>query len=284
MSPIRKPKLEHTRHGGHQNSRSKDAPKSGINPSFVFLQLYHMAQFGIPNERPLLVDCSDIVQRALKVLDCIPPYETHKIGVIYIRSGQCNNESEILRNKYGSVRYVEFLHNLGTLIKLHDVDPQVFFLGGLEQNGADGKFAYIWQDDIIRVMFHVATLMPNKETDPNCTNKKLHIGNDNVTIVYNESGEEYNINTMKVICVELLNVITIFEPFQGQFNFASIIVQPLDHNTNKVTVKVKEELADLIGNCEPNIVSDQNVSILARQLALHANVSFVIMIIEFFKN
>lgn len=195
MSPVRKP----TRHSGPQtNTRTKDTPKSGINPSFVFLQLYHMAQFGSPNERPLLIDSNEVVQRALKVLDCIPPYETHKIGVIYIGSGQCNNESEILRNKSGSVRYVEFLHKLGTLIKLQDVDPQVCFLGGLEQNGADGKFSYIWQDDIIRVMFHVATLMPNKETDPNCTNKKLHIGNNNVTIVYNESGDEYNINTIKV--------------------------------------------------------------------------------------
>lgn len=205
MSPVRKPKLEHTRQSG-QSSRTKDAPKSGINPSFVFLQLYHNAQFGSTSERPLLVDSSEIVQRALKVLDCIPPYETHKIGVIYIRNGQCNNETEILRNKFGSVRYIEFLHKLGTLIKLQDVDPQVFFLGGLEQNGNDGKFSYIWQDDIIRVMFHVATLMPNKETDQLCTNKKLHIGNNNVTIVYNESGEEYNINTIKVNCYIIINI------------------------------------------------------------------------------
>lgn len=40
--------------------------------------------------------------------------------------------------------------------------------------------------------------MPNKESDVNCNNKKKHIGNDYVTIVYNESGEEYNMNTVKV--------------------------------------------------------------------------------------
>jgi len=48
------------------------------------------------------------------------------------------------------------------------------------------------------VTFHVATLMPTKETDPSCNGKKLHIGNDYVIIVYNESGEEYNIQTVKV--------------------------------------------------------------------------------------
>lgn len=44
----------------------------------------------------------------------------------------------------------------------------------------------------------MATLMPTKETDPSSNGKKLHIGNDYVIIVYNESGEEYNIQTVKV--------------------------------------------------------------------------------------
>lgn len=49
-----------------------------------------------------------------------------------------------------------------------------------------------------QVIFHVATLMPTKESDPQCTGKKLHIGNNYVNIVYNESGEPYNIQTVKV--------------------------------------------------------------------------------------
>lgn len=148
----------------------------------------------------------------------------------------------------------------GTLVGLQDTDPQTCFLGGLEQNGHDGKFAYIWQDDVLQVVFHVATLMPLKESDPSCNNKKLHIGNDYVTIVYNESGEDYNIGTIK-----------------GQFNYANIIIQPLDHKTNKVTVKVKEELTDFIGHGEPKVISDQNLGVLARQLALHANVRITIL-------
>lgn len=182
-----------------QSNRTKEVPKSGINPSFVFLQLYHSSSFGNSlNERPMLVSSSDVVQRAVNILDGIPPYETHKIGVIYVREGQVNNEVDILRNQFGSIRYVEFLQNLGSLVRLADVDPCVFFLGGLDQRGSDGKFAYVWQDDVVRVAFHVATMMPNKESDPNCNDKKLHIGNNYVTIVYNESGEDFNINTIKV--------------------------------------------------------------------------------------
>lgn len=40
--------------------------------------------------------------------------------------------------------------------------------------------------------------MPSSETDPLGTNKKKNIGNDYVTIVYNESGQEYDIQTVKV--------------------------------------------------------------------------------------
>jgi len=45
----------------------------------------------------------------------------------------------------------------------------------------------------------VATLMPTTESDLKCNNKKKNIGNDFVTIVYNESGQEYDIQTVKVI-------------------------------------------------------------------------------------
>ncbi|KAK7793760.1 hypothetical protein R5R35_000957 [Gryllus longicercus] len=259
MSPVRKPRIDWSAVRKENSPRSKDAPRSGISPSFVFLQLYHTAHFGSNVEKPLLVSQSQVVQRAVKNFDRIPPYETHKIGVIYVGQGQASNETEILRNQFGSIRYAEFLQRLGTLIKLKDADPQNIFLGGLDRNGNDGKFAYIWQDDVMQVTFHVATLMPNKENDPLCNGKKLHIGNDFVTIVYNESGEEYNIQTVK-----------------GQFNYACVVVQPLDHATNIVTVKTRDELSDIIGHSEPKIMSDQNVAVLARQLALHANLASMV--------
>ncbi|KAK9888340.1 hypothetical protein WA026_000595 [Henosepilachna vigintioctopunctata] len=243
------------------NMRPREAPKSGINPSLIFLQMYQRVDFADFNERPLLIGADDAIRRAISVLDQIPPYETHKIGVIYVRDGQIDKEAEILRNCFGSIRYGVFLKRLGNLFKLQDVDPQLFFLGGLAQTGEDGIFSYIWQDDLVKMIFHVATLMPNKESDPNCNAKKLHIGNDNVTIVYNESDEEYNITTIR-----------------SQFNFASIIIHPMDHSMNRVTLKCKKELIDLTGwDCqETHIVSDQNVAILARQLALHANLASLV--------
>ncbi|KOX80745.1 Tuberin [Melipona quadrifasciata] len=257
MSPVKKSReWDNIRRGN--SPRVKETPKTSINPSFVFLQLYHTAHFGSPSEKPLLVPQTTAVQRAVTNLDRIQPYETHKIGVLYVGPGQASNEIEILANQHGSLRYTEFLQRLGTLVRLKDVDEGVF-LGGLDRNGENGNFAYIWQDDVTQVAFHVATLMPTKLSDPKCTSKKQHIGNNYVTVVYNESGEPYNIQTVK-----------------GQFNYACVVIQPLDHGTNQVTVQVKEELAKHIRHSEPKIISDQNLAILSRQLALHANLASMV--------
>ncbi|XP_043279652.1 tuberin isoform X2 [Venturia canescens] len=257
MSPVKQSReWDNVRRGN--SPRVKDTSRTGINPSFVFLQLYHAAHFGTTTEKPLLVPRTTAVQRAVTNLDRIQPYETHKIGVLYVGPGQASNEVEILANHHGSLRYTEFLQRLGTLVRLKDVDENVF-LGGLDRNGENGNFAYIWQDDVTQVAFHVATLMPTKLSDPKCTSKKQHIGNNYVSVVYNESGEPYNIQTVK-----------------GQFNYACVIIQPLDHGTNQVTVQAREELAEHIGHSEPKIISDQNLAILSRQLALHANLASMV--------
>ena len=62
------------------------------------------------------------------------------------------------------------------------------------------------------------------------------------------------------------------------------MVEPLDHGTNRVLVKAKPVLAEQIGHNEPKIVSDQNLPIMSRQLALHSNVSVNIMSKELVQN
>ena len=142
--------------------------------------------------------CFQATERAIKVLDHIPPYETHKVGVVYVSKGQ-TTELQILSNTYGSSRYLDFLSGLGPLLCLRDVPADMIYLGGLDQMGTDGEFAHCYYDDITQVIFHVATKMPTDlAADPSCSNKKLHIGNDFVTIMYNDSGVEYKFGTIKV--------------------------------------------------------------------------------------
>lgn len=135
---------------------------------------------------------------ALSNFDHITPYETHKVGVIYVAKNQVDNRASILSNKCGSLRYYEFLCHIGTCIILNDIDPEVYFIGGLDVKGDDGKYAYFWKDSVTQVIFHIATFMPARESDPQCNNKNRHIGNDHVCIVYNDSKEQFHMSTIKV--------------------------------------------------------------------------------------
>uniref|UniRef100_A0A8K9Y3B2 Tuberin n=1 Tax=Oncorhynchus mykiss TaxID=8022 RepID=A0A8K9Y3B2_ONCMY len=248
----------HTTRPGPTNTEKT----SGLSPSFVFLQLYHSPFFGNEANKPLLLPKSQVsVCVSVKVLDQMPPYDTHKIGVVFVGAGQVFNEVSILSNEYGSNRYAGFLTGLGKLIHLKDCDPDQIFLGGLDQYGDDGEFTYCWHDDIMQAIFHIATLMPNRgvSLDKGCCNKKRHIGNDFVMVVYNDSGEEYKLGTIK-----------------GQFNFVEVIIKPLDYGSNLVTLQCRKDLEGLVDTSVVKIVSDQNLPLLVRQMALHANMASLV--------
>ena len=80
------------------------------------------------------------------------PYDTHKIAVIYVAEYQENDEVAILRNQYGSSRYMEFLSGLGELVRLRDCSVCDVYTGGLERNGVDGEYAYCWRSELAQGM------------------------------------------------------------------------------------------------------------------------------------
>ncbi|XP_016063537.1 PREDICTED: tuberin isoform X5 [Miniopterus natalensis] len=227
----------------------------GINPSFVFLQLYHSPFFGDESNKPILLP-NESFERSVQLLDQIPSYDTHKIAVLYVGEGQSNSELAILSNEHGSYRYTEFLTGLGKLIELKDCQPDKVYLGGLDVCGEDGQFTYCWHDDIMQAVFHIATLMPTKDVDKHRCDKKRHLGNDFVSIVYNDSGEDFKLGTIK-----------------GQFNFVHVIITPLDYECNLVSLQCRKDMEGLVDTSVAKIVSDRNLPFVARQMALHANMA-----------
>ncbi|KAL9835349.1 LOW QUALITY PROTEIN: tuberin-like [Geothlypis trichas] len=223
----------------------------GINPSFVFLQLYHSPFFGDENNNPLLPN--ETFERSVQLLDQIPSYDTHKIAVLYVGEGQSNNEIAILSNEHGSYRYTEFLTGLGKLIELKDCQPDKIYLGGLDVCGEDGQFTYCWHDDIMQAIFHIATLMPTKDLDKYRCDKKRHLGNDFVSIVYNV-GEYFKLGTIK-----------------GS-QFCHVIITPLDYDCNLVTLQCRKDMEGLVDTSVAKIISDK-MPFVARQMALHANMA-----------
>ena len=82
------------------------------------------------------------------------------------------------------------------------------YAGGLDPD-EDGEYAYAWWDDIGQILYHTATLMPNHPHEPHFNNKKRHIGNDLVRIIWNDSGMPYRFDTLAT-----------------QFQFVNIVIEP----------------------------------------------------------
>lgn len=179
-----------------------------FDPGFVALQLSAYPDTPAGKHPTVVLPEEKWVERTMRAIDLTPVVDFHKIGVLYVGADQ-SEEREILGNRTGSRRYAHFLTGLGDLVTLRG--QQDVYTGGLDiKNDEHGKYAYVWGDDISQIVYHTTTLMPNdEEHDPTHARKKALIGNDWVRIVWNESGREYDFDTIKT-----------------QFNFINIVISP----------------------------------------------------------
>uniref|UniRef100_A0A8C1JYH5 RAP1 GTPase activating protein n=2 Tax=Cyprinus carpio TaxID=7962 RepID=A0A8C1JYH5_CYPCA len=111
-----------------------------------------------------------------------------KFGVIYQKFAQ-TSEEELFGNNEESPAFVEFLEFLGEKIELHDFKG---FRGGLDvahgQTGIESVYHNFHNKEI---MFHVSTKLPYTEGDSQQLQRKRHIGNDIVAIVFQEENTPF---------------------------------------------------------------------------------------------
>ncbi|XP_072512430.1 rap1 GTPase-activating protein 1 isoform X2 [Salminus brasiliensis] len=111
-----------------------------------------------------------------------------KFGVIYQKFGQ-TSEEELFGNNEESPAFVEFLEFLGEKIDLHDFKG---FRGGLDvTHGQTGTESIYHNFHNKEVMFHVSTKLPYTEGDTQQLQRKRHIGNDIVAIVFQEENTPF---------------------------------------------------------------------------------------------
>lgn len=67
--------------------------------------------------------------------------------------------------------------------------------------------------------------------------------------------------------------LTVFHFFQGHFNYACIVIEPLELGCNLISIQTNDSIQKYFSHLEPKIVSDSGAPLFARQLALHADVS-----------
>ncbi|XP_043863255.1 uncharacterized protein LOC6585339 isoform X4 [Drosophila mojavensis] len=107
-----------------------------------------------------------------------------KVGVIFVKEEQYTEE-QILDNNENSALFDEFLTLLGDRVRLRGFDK---YKGGLDTvHDLTGLFSVYTNWRNIEIMFHVSTLLPYEKHDPQKLQRKRHIGNDIVCVVFLEA-------------------------------------------------------------------------------------------------
>ncbi|KAJ3321683.1 Tuberous sclerosis 2-like protein [Boothiomyces sp. JEL0866] len=240
------------------NDNDEEPFANFMDPAFLILQFQPYPSIENNPELPILLPNDEATQRAISVLDRTPSIDLHKIGVVFVDSNQ-NSEIDILANQRGSEYYLQFLSNLGRVFPL--ANNRDIYTGGLDTSAEtiDGQYAlcYIPDQRMSQVIFHVTTMMPNYTHDPQCTGKKRHIGNNFVTIVWNESGLVYKHDTIP-----------------GQFNFVQIIIEPIagpDYNSFcfRVAISYRQDMDQ--APPIPVLLSGSSLAKYVREISIYCN-------------
>eukprot|EP01028_Stygiella_incarcerata_P005580 TRINITY_DN2343_c1_g1_i2.p1 TRINITY_DN2343_c1_g1~~TRINITY_DN2343_c1_g1_i2.p1 ORF type:complete len:1241 (+),score=324.07 TRINITY_DN2343_c1_g1_i2:259-3981(+) len=197
------------------------------------------------------LDATAKLMRSLRILDKHAERECHKIGVVFVGTGQ-KTEADILQNSRGSERYERFLRNLGWLV---DLGQHRGFMGGLDSDLSNGQYAPYFADVEMEVIFHVVTMMPTKFGDPQQIQKKRHVGNDHVHIVWTENPYEYRVKTIR-----------------SQFNFVHVIIRPLEEGMYHIRLRKKDDVVSSFGPLQDDmIVRECVLADLVRMTVVNAN-------------
>ncbi len=245
----------------------------GVSPEDVFQEFYAPVDLS-PAATSLLPEAAfplpedDVTRRAISAFDKNITVDSHKIGVIYVGYQQ-TQESEILANVTGSSHYTSFIEGLGTLTRLKNAS---FNTQGLDHHSDyDGEFTYCWRDRVTEIVFHVTTMMPtNLEDDPHSVNKKRHIGNDFVNIVYNDSGLPFRFDTFPSAFNYVYVVVT--PEARASFVEARSTPRPPTDQFYKVQVHSRPGFPEISPAAETKVISAAKLPTFVRLIALNASV------------
>ncbi|XP_050427384.1 rap1 GTPase-activating protein 1 isoform X2 [Adelges cooleyi] len=187
---------------------------------------HHMAR--LLNDQLTVTNLTPVLSS--KASQLISAYDEHvlvshfKFGVLYQKFGQ-SSEEDLFSNQHTSAAFDQFLQLLGQRIQLKDHKG---YRGGLDtQFGQTGDEAVYQVFKDREIIYHVSSLLPYTDNDPQQLQRKRHIGNDIVAIVFQESNTPF---TPDMIASHFLH--------------AYIVVQVIDANTPNVRYKVSVTARD----------------------------------------
>ncbi|XP_026143460.1 signal-induced proliferation-associated 1-like protein 3 isoform X2 [Carassius auratus] len=113
--------------------------------------------------------------------------QKHKVGILLCRAGQ-STEEEMYNNEEATPAFTAFLELLGETVCLRGFNKYAAQLDTKTDSTGTHSLYTTYQD--YEIMFHVSTMLPYMPNNPQQLLRKRHIGNDIVTIIFQEPGAQ----------------------------------------------------------------------------------------------
>ncbi|XP_058678312.1 signal-induced proliferation-associated protein 1-like [Ammospiza caudacuta] len=169
------------------------------------------------------------VQETLLKLDEQGVSRQRKVGVLYCRAGQ-GSEEQMYNNEGAGPAFEHFLNLLGTRVRLRG-------FGGYRaqldtRTDSTGTHSLYTTYHGYEVMFHVSTMLPFTPATPSRYRgllRKRHIGNDIVTIVFQEPGAlPFSPRALRSHFQHVFLVVRVHEPGTPRTAYSVAVVRPDD--------------------------------------------------------
>ncbi|XP_029028862.1 signal-induced proliferation-associated protein 1 isoform X2 [Betta splendens] len=162
-------------------SAARHATPRGLSPK-------RLLEFIMPE---LNLHCLRLASNSPKVRDTLLKLDEQglnfqrKVGVMYCRAGQ-SSEEDMYNNESSGPAFEEFLDLLGERVRLKGWEKYRAQLDNKTDSTGIHSLYTRYQD--YEIMFHVSTMLPYTANNTQQLLRKRHIGNDIVTIVFQEPG------------------------------------------------------------------------------------------------
>ncbi|XP_028394360.1 rap1 GTPase-activating protein 1-like isoform X2 [Dendronephthya gigantea] len=161
--------------------------------------------------------------------------EKFKVGVIYQRAQQ-TSERQFFCNKSHSKAMNDFLQILGEEVELFGFKG---YSGGLDtKNHQTGRKSVYTKYKGREIMFHVSTLLPYTSGDAQQLQRKRHIGNDIIAIIFQDENTPFSPCSIRSSFLHIFIVVQVEEAYSKNTRY-------------KITVTAKEDVPEF-GPSLPN--------------------------------
>ena len=190
LEPLRIAVLEECVSDPRNRTSSSSATNVGMVTLPTALPPRDVLAYAVPS---LQLSCLRVARSDQKVYDSLLRLDEQNIcravkaGIMYCGPGQATEE-EMYNNVDGSDLFHSFLNCLGSIVELKAFDKYRAQLDN--KNDTTGKHSLYTEYRGNEIMFHVSTMLPYTDGKKQQLLRKRHIGNDILTIVFQEDGAE----------------------------------------------------------------------------------------------